>query len=425
MTTYVTLWGDLDLGALPTGALLLVERLLSLLAEYQREERPGTDWRKKAFEFAARARQEIRRDFPAAGDFLEVLHGPVGAVYRDCFYRLCSLKVPGEERAAFVNDLRFNPSRILVDCYLDGWNSQKEFAAAAGLEAGQVTRIFNYVLEAGAESSLTIKSFKEACEKLQWVPLGRGAAGGAGTAGTGPLRLAPIEDTSARERQLRALVAGVGRYLAALEEAAGSRPAILDACRRLLGLHLAAIYGITDILILDDLANTLLLEMLTPPQLEVRQEDAEPTERLAAFQRGGPDAAEGPVLVVDPELQKLLADCLPQVAQAPPAPRPGQTPAAGPPLAGPYAEAVRAGWEQSLRTYHRWLGSPRFRKSRQALEKKFGTAPAKEKPPRTGAAADVPAPAQAGSGRRAALLPRMTPDGAAAIRSDAVPSWHI
>src|SRR5947209_3575831 len=100
MNRYTTLLGEcVDLGLLPPGDRLLVELLVSRWEKWRETGREG------ALRFAREAREEIRKTWSDPPAFLQVMHGPVGAVYRDAVYRLCGAGLEGEARDRFIHNL--------------------------------------------------------------------------------------------------------------------------------------------------------------------------------------------------------------------------------------------------------------------------------------------------------------------------------
>lgn len=153
---YITLTGEvIDLDALDSARRDLVLQIIA-----------AKDSR-TANEYSQEARRLITKGHgysTSAGLF----NGPVGAIYRDGFYRLTT---PNdlEKREAFINRLRYHPARLLLDKFLDGWVTQGQFALDAGLELSVVTHLFRSVIE-GTQSELDVEILHVAFERLLISP---------------------------------------------------------------------------------------------------------------------------------------------------------------------------------------------------------------------------------------------------------------
>src|ERR1700722_116549 len=109
MNTYVTLVGQtIDLGLLPERERILAHHILALREKHEQElsHLQGTPMpapaenrcdismkqedsgKKTAAACLERGRDIIRRAYLARQDYLEALHGPVGVVFRDGYFRL-------------------------------------------------------------------------------------------------------------------------------------------------------------------------------------------------------------------------------------------------------------------------------------------------------------------------------------------------
>lgn len=260
MNTYRTILGQsIRLGSLPSNEVSLVHEILEEKERYgSGEEGP------QPAVFASAAQKWIRAEFPLIAHFQEALRGPIGAVYRDCYYRLLAEEISKgdrEERQRIFENLRANPARVLYDRYLDGGYTQSELADAAGLNEATISRLFSRIrkLEATEGPAIQLQRFQQACANLSLVLLGEDFPAEYQSVGETPFVRA-LDDFTVRERQLLRLVAAVTRHLfhsSTSEPPAGRR----EACRAFLALHLSAQYGIDNVDILDRFTQAILEEI--------------------------------------------------------------------------------------------------------------------------------------------------------------------
>lgn len=368
MNSYTTLLGEsVDLNKIPISHRQLIDRLMSL------EE--GTKLRRRrAAEFVADARREIRRQFQVNRDYLRAMHGPIGAVYRDGFYRLLAKEVTStpEEWVRFAKNLRFNPARILLDCFLICWDLQIEFAQAAGLDPGTVNRIFKYVLETDSDGpgDLSLARFRAACEKLGVVPLTHYIVSGA-EAGElePPLGFAPSSTTS-REQILQVLVATVTKmWCAAVARKQHLHREVEEAFRRFVGLHLAALYGVEDIVVLNHMTDAFLRDIQSEPRIEFlggigsHGSEAEAALGQVLSMNLWSNYARCKTLVADARLQWLFDQFLIKDNGVGDHDSRSRLRTEGERESSTaLAESIRAGWERVIGTYQRWVSFLRSRR---------------------------------------------------------------
>lgn len=153
---YTTLLGEtIDLDALDPTRHDLAIQIVALQNGRARDD------------YVKEARQLITGNRPySTGDGL--LNGPVGAIYRDGFYRL-SAPDDLEKRKAFVNRLRYHPARLLIDEFLRGWSTHGQLALDAKLEPLTLAELFRSVLD-GTSCELDIHRLALAFERISISP---------------------------------------------------------------------------------------------------------------------------------------------------------------------------------------------------------------------------------------------------------------
>ncbi|MCG8599295.1 MAG: hypothetical protein MI807_04050 [Verrucomicrobiales bacterium] len=294
MNSYKTLLGEsIDLLALPPHLLQLS---LTIVGVYERfamqideasgnsEEEDKKLCLKAAKDYAKEARETIwsLAVRPAAAS--EILKGPVGEVFRDCFYRLnirCESKP--EER---IQVIKTHPLRLLIDAFLNGYRVQSHFCEDADLDPARMTDAVRVILKDGAlddEKANVVSTTKlaSALGKLNLSPvLANNNVRDSGNGVNGdfretPVGLVPLE-LSSRERQLWRLSSAITKCFAGLKPTEAE--VVLSSCRDLLALHLMVFYGISDF---DTLARytTLLLADLVSPQSVTGVQDRNPGDR--------------------------------------------------------------------------------------------------------------------------------------------------
>jgi hypothetical protein len=246
--SYTTLFGEsIDLNKISSHQRVLIDRLMSL----GECESPGE---LRAGALISDARREIRRQFPVQRDYQQAMNGSIGAVYRDCAYRLLakeSVSTP-EEEGRFVENIRHNPARILLDSYLNGWNTQIEFAQGAKLDPGTVSNLFKFVLETGSkEPRLSLARFKATCEELGVVPLAHHITQEAEAGEVKPPLDSKPSGMTHRERAIRVLSATVTTKLCDAKSNDNLSSDFNDELRSFVAPQLAALYGIEDRIALD------------------------------------------------------------------------------------------------------------------------------------------------------------------------------
>jgi len=365
MNIYTTLLGEhIDLGALTPQAALLVGRLLDLADEY-RKSTPA-DARDHALEYAWAAQDKIARVYPGRPDYIRALGGPVGAVYRDAFFRVYRHGVPSEHHERFLENLLHNPSRPVVECWVDSRLRQRDFADHAGLENAQVSRLISYVLEPWKKSNpnVSLDKLRDACTNLAVVPRWGAVQGGeqehAAALHTGPAGI------SARERHSWTLIAAVTRCLHA-----GENLEALKTCSRLLGLHLAAAYGISDVLMLDHIVDFVLRDILTVPRLQVCGQAGRGKFRESAGAGGffdpGVRLDGGSVLIADRDLAEQLEPLLRRHCGLRLRRDGDGTDALTASRVESLETANRDAWLQAFDVYARWLDSPAYEESSKEI----------------------------------------------------------
>lgn len=300
MNHYQTLTGEIiDLGILRGSLQLFVH---TMIAHTSRKQEMEDDADKlSANDFAAQVREHLRVQYPQPEAYSSVMRGPVGTIYRDCFYRLYAREYAREKlekneaqdesvlqksEQAFIRNIRYNPARILLDRFLEDPATQVQFSRETGLDTATVSRVFSYVLTPESkEASLGLARLAEVCERLQVVPL---AGYHSSTQWADPLAHQFLNTNSGgfttRERQLRVIVAAVTRCLCFVEP---NNNAELKTLRAFLGLHLAALYGVKDALALDRMTTAVFDDILALPRLEEIPEQAHKDKQDEAYDLEG------------------------------------------------------------------------------------------------------------------------------------------
>jgi hypothetical protein len=385
MNFYQLLTGaKIDLGLIPGNLQVFTHEMVNRAKEVLADEGAGADL--KPFDFAAEVQEHLRQEYQGHNEYMKVLHGPVGAIYRDCFYRLYAREyakngatgvIEAEKEREFIENIRFNPGRILIDRFLDGTSTQLEFSRDAGLDPGAVSRLFNYVLnpETEAEPSISLKRLHQTCRRLRVVPLaGYGTAANPPGVDELPLSYSRTAGFTTRERQLRTLIAAVTRSLVFSDYNEEERARRLNVSRAFLGLHLAALYGIDDVLTLNHITNSVFEDILIVPQVveigSARRTEAEegddngslPDDEvllkyLEEFQLGTHDRA-GNVAFTVTELQADIKKALDESREHTFNKVAGDTAPLG--EFEYFREAIREGWGRVLTIFRKWFASEIF-----------------------------------------------------------------
>lgn len=385
MNFYQLLIGaKIDLGLIPGTLQVFTHEMINRANEVLADEGAGAGL--KPFEFAAEVQEHLRQEYQGHNEYLKVLHGPVGAIYRDCFYRLYAREYAkngttgvseAEKEQEFIENIRFNPGRVLIDRFLDGTSTQLEFSRDAGLDPGAVSRLFNYVLnpETDAEPSISLKRLHQTCRRLRIVPLaGYGTTANPPSVGELPLSYNRTAGFTTRERQLRTLIAAVTRSLAFSPYKEEERARRLNVSRAFLGLHLAALYGIDDVLTLNHVTNSVFEDILTVPQIvevgsvgrtetEVADgdgslpDDESLLKYLEEFQLGTHDRA-GNVAFTVTELRADIKKALDESREHTFNKAAGDTAPLG--EFEYFREAIREGWGRVLTIFRKWFTSELF-----------------------------------------------------------------
>lgn len=249
MVTYQTIFGgQINFGHLTLDVQAIVLRVLAMAETHAND----------AWEFASRCRQLFCRAFGSTDSYQAAMRGPIGEVYRDCFYRIHANSLGKQKSAEFLNSVRYNPLRLLLDRFLDGsWRHQNEFARSAGLSAAQVTRLFKNVLEGDQSGEISVRKLGEALKALNAVPTLTEAP----KEGVSKFVSNPTAPT-AREWFLVLLVSSITKLL---YTGAGQATSVQDIrrYRDALARYLSFSYGVRDYNHLTDLTGRVLRELLT------------------------------------------------------------------------------------------------------------------------------------------------------------------
>jgi len=377
LNAYRTALGQtLRFASLPPNQVCIIQEIL---VEKRKHEPPASD-SPRPDSFLAAARKWIKADYPHENDFLRVLRGPIGEVYRDCYYRLLAEEASGGNAAArsrFFENLRANPARVLYDRYLEGRQTQAELARAANLSATTVSRLFSLVRDpqSNEDPSISLERYQEACARLSLTLVGTHFQARDHAFEENPI-VQTIDEFTVRERQLLRLVAAVTRYLfshpAASQESTEVPQERKDACLAFLALHLGIQYGIDHIDILDRFSRAFLEEIEKARDLRgeafpflseesLGQEQPSLEHLLVAFQLGV-NADQSHVLLSNAKLANLLEHPRMETQQEAP-------PQLDPALAA-YAQEVREGWRAYLKVFESWYELRFERERRKRQERK-------------------------------------------------------
>lgn len=178
MNTYTTLTGEkIDIGSLPA----YLGRVPEALVKFYKEESTVNPGPPNPFKFAERSRQAmgLYSFLVSVAEAQSILHSGAGAIYRDCFYRLYIQRIEFEQKekgktdpnfkVICVNNLRYNPTRLLLDHFLDGWATKVQFAEAAGLSLRTIERAFESLFSR-KKSPLTLAHLIRVFGNLGIVP---------------------------------------------------------------------------------------------------------------------------------------------------------------------------------------------------------------------------------------------------------------
>ncbi len=145
-----------------------------------------------------------------------------------------------------------------------------------------MSRVFSYVLTPESkEPSLSLARLTQVCERLQVVPLaGYHLSSNSADPLTHPILNTNSGGFTTRERQLRVIVAAVTRCLCSLGR---NNDDELKTLRAFLGLHLAALYGLREVLALDRMTTAVFDDILALPRLKEISEQAHEDEQAEAY----------------------------------------------------------------------------------------------------------------------------------------------
>lgn len=247
MSSYCAITGEIiDLNILPRKQKDLAMQIIRIA---QTSRPTSSDGDKSSADqlqiaFAKEASNTIAEVAPSRITARELLGGPVGVIYRDCFYRLLARQKFLEKKEdldegtsehlfvdKFLRQLTHNPARILLDDLLIENTTQGQFAAMSGLNLGEV---FKFVVGESNESSLTVDQLREACQRCSIVPVASSSlTGPEATRLEKPLVLR-TQSLTTRDLQLARLCGQAAR----IEDH--------KARRAFLGINLALIYKVRD-----------------------------------------------------------------------------------------------------------------------------------------------------------------------------------
>src|SRR6185295_16604359 len=89
MNHYQTLTGEvIDLGTLRGSLQLFAHTMIAQTLEAEGPESAGRGSRLSATDFASQVREHLHVQYPEPEAYSSVMRGPVGTIYRDCFYKL-------------------------------------------------------------------------------------------------------------------------------------------------------------------------------------------------------------------------------------------------------------------------------------------------------------------------------------------------
>ena len=396
---YQTLTGEaIDLGTLRGSLQVFVHEMIARMEESEVDRKQSLS----ATEFADEAREYLHAKYPTPEVYSWVLRGPVGAIYRDCCYRLYAKEYAKEGSAGdtiveqrrereFIDNIRYNPARILIDCFLEDPATQIEFAREAGLDPGTVSRLFSYVFnpDSSREPSLGLSRLAQTCERLKVVPLaGYFPLPDSPDALTHPLLYKSSGGFTTRERQLRVIVATVTRALCFLEN--DSSVEELNELRAFLGLHLAALYGVSDVLALDRMTTAVfddivavarIIEIPEPkaPDQDQSKYDLESNSLLEFFEEFNLAVGHevGTVAFATTAIKSMVEDALYRSREHSHHRVSGDREATS--RFDHLREAVRDSWDHSLKVFREWYESELFTAwDSSRMEAPLTTSPAAE-----------------------------------------------
>lgn len=261
MVTYRTVFGRLiNFGDLTLDLQSVALQILALAATHSGN----------ALDFAQSCIRLFRPTFVRTDSYRALIRGPVGEVYRSCFYRIYANTQKKRSPEEFLVWIRHNPLRILYDLFLDGtWHNQEHFAESTGLNSSQVARIFANVLEGDCSGEISVQRLSEALRKLN-VTLTVSDAGEPGGEEVISIPTAP----TGREWFLILVISAVTKALynrGTLRGLSITLPLVRDVLAR----YLAFLFGIRDYNHLNDLVYRVLRELLATNRLspEVSRHD--------------------------------------------------------------------------------------------------------------------------------------------------------
>jgi hypothetical protein len=368
------------LGALPGSLQVFVHEMIAWMEGSEDVDRKRS---LRATEFADEAREYLHAKYPTPEVYSWVLRGPVGAIYRDCCYRLYAKEYAKEgsegdtiveqrREREFIDNIRYNPARILVDCFLEDPTTQFEFAREAGLDPGAVSRLFAYVFnpESSREPSLGLSRLAQTCERLKVVPLaGYFPFPDSPDTVTDPLLYKSSGGFTTRERQLRVIVATVTRALCFMEK--DNSVEELNTLRAFLGLHLAALYGVSDVLALDRMTTAVFDDIVAVARIVEIPEPKAPDQDQRKYDLEGDSLLEfleefnlavghevGTVAFATTAIKSLVEDALYRSREHSYHRVSGDREATS--RFEHLREAVRDSWEYTLKVFTEWHESELF-----------------------------------------------------------------
>lgn len=163
MEPYITLFGRiLRLAQLPQHVRSLISQIIGA---YQiKEVTPDV--------FATTTRALLCNAYPARQHYHRMMRGVVGEIFRDCYYRLHLSRFDQDQAQLVLEQLRFNPLRLLYDYYLDDDQTQQDFAVRAGVNPAPLSRAFRLVLYAKTETTgeISLTRLTKCFQQLSIVP---------------------------------------------------------------------------------------------------------------------------------------------------------------------------------------------------------------------------------------------------------------
>jgi hypothetical protein len=267
MNSYQPLSGpSISIGTLPTDEAMLACELIT-----KAFEKPDHS----AERFLREARARLHQRFPDRLDYLKAMRGPIGSILRDLFYRVRAkeLKEQGvsdDQLCRFLDNVRFNPLRLLLDRFLEGGLGQNEFASLAGLDKTAVSRILKDLLGDGGGKrppSLSVARFQNACMRLGIRPVYHADQEDIGLNVTRPLRAQEYR-ISARERQLYRLVATATRLEDDKRAAKITEIDKDDEVRDFIAFHVLLLYGLEHVQSAEELAAAILEDIRNRPRIK-------------------------------------------------------------------------------------------------------------------------------------------------------------